>query len=57
MGRQEREMMGRDVLSGASFIGAVGDRVTIRFPRKICLPISITSAIRTQNRGAKRVEV
>jgi hypothetical protein len=34
MGRQEREMMGRDVLSGASFIGAVGDRVTIRFPRK-----------------------
>jgi hypothetical protein len=27
-------MMGQDVLSGASFIGTVGDRVTIRFPRK-----------------------
>jgi hypothetical protein len=34
MGRQEREMMGRDVLSGTSFIDAAGDRVMIRFPRK-----------------------
>jgi hypothetical protein len=34
MGRQEQEMMGRDVLSGASFIGAAGDMVTIHFPKK-----------------------
>jgi hypothetical protein len=27
-------MMGRDVFSGASFIGAVGNSATIRFPRK-----------------------
>jgi hypothetical protein len=26
--------MGQDVLSGTSFIGAAGDRVTIHFPRK-----------------------
>jgi hypothetical protein len=34
MRRQERETMGRDMLSGASFIGAADGRVTIRFPRK-----------------------
>jgi hypothetical protein len=34
MRRQERETMGREVLSGASFIGTTGDNVTIRFPRK-----------------------
>jgi hypothetical protein len=34
MRRQERETMGRDVLSGANFIGATDGRVTIRFPRK-----------------------
>jgi hypothetical protein len=34
MRRQEREAMRRDVLSGASFIGAAGDRVMIHFPRK-----------------------
>jgi hypothetical protein len=34
MRRQEREMMGRDLLSGASFIGVADDRVMIRFPRK-----------------------
>jgi hypothetical protein len=46
MGRQEREMMGRDVLSGASFIGVAGDRVMIRFPRKRYLSVSTTHAIR-----------
>jgi hypothetical protein len=45
MGRQKQEMMGRDVLSGASFIGT-GDMVTIRFPKKMCLSVSTTSAIR-----------
>jgi hypothetical protein len=34
MGRQEREMMGRDMLSVASFIGMVDDRVKIHFVRK-----------------------
>jgi hypothetical protein len=57
MGRQEQEMMGRDVLSSANFIGAAGDMVTICFPKKMCLSVSTTSAIRTQNRGAKRVKV
>jgi hypothetical protein len=57
MGRQEREMMGRDVLSDASFIGAACDMVTIHFPRKRCLSVLTIRAIRTQNRGAKRVEV
>jgi hypothetical protein len=56
MGWQEREMMGRDVLNGASIIGIAGDRVTIRFPRKRYLSISTTHAFRTHNRGAKRVE-
>jgi hypothetical protein len=47
-------MMGRDVLSGTSFIGATCDRVIIHFPRKRCIFVSIARAIRTQNRGAKR---
>jgi hypothetical protein len=34
MRRQEWEMMGRDVLSNASFIGAAGDSVTICFLEK-----------------------
>jgi hypothetical protein len=34
MRRQERETMGRDVLSGTNFIGAIDGRVTICFPRK-----------------------
>jgi hypothetical protein len=34
MRRKEQEMMGRDVLSDASFIGAADGRVTIHFPRK-----------------------
>jgi hypothetical protein len=34
MGRQEREMVGWDVLSATSFIGVAGDRVMICFPRK-----------------------
>jgi hypothetical protein len=34
MGRQEQEIMGRNVLSDASFIGTTGDSVMIRFPRK-----------------------
>jgi ribosomal protein L24E len=36
MRRQEREAMGRDVLSGSGFIGIAGDSMTIRFPRKKC---------------------
>jgi hypothetical protein len=54
MGRQEREMVGRDVLSGTSFIGTTSDSVTIHFPRKMCLSVSTTRAIWTRNRGAKR---
>jgi hypothetical protein len=57
MGRQKQEMMGRDVLSGTSFIDAAGDRVMIHFPRKRWLSVSTARAIRTQNRGAKRGEV
>jgi hypothetical protein len=34
MRRQEREAMGRDVLSDADFIGIAGDSMMIRFPRK-----------------------
>jgi hypothetical protein len=34
MGRQEQEIMGRNVLSDASFIGTTGDSVMICFPRK-----------------------
>jgi hypothetical protein len=34
MRRHEREAMGRDVLSSASFIVIAGDSVTIRFLRK-----------------------
>jgi hypothetical protein len=49
--------MGRDVLSGASFIGAACDSVMIHFLPKRCLSISITHTIRKQNQGAKRVEV
>jgi hypothetical protein len=57
MGRQEWEMMGRDVLSSINFIGVANDRVMIRFPRKRCLSVSTTRVIRTRNRGAKRLEV
>jgi hypothetical protein len=34
MRRQEREAMGRDMLSGADFLGIAGDSVTIHFLRK-----------------------
>jgi hypothetical protein len=34
MRRQEREIMGLDVLSSISFIDTAGDSVMIRFPRK-----------------------
>jgi hypothetical protein len=54
MRRQEREAMRRDVLSGASFIGAAGDRVMIHFPRKRSLSVSTACVIQTQNREAKR---
>jgi hypothetical protein len=57
MARQEREMMGQDMLSGANFIGAAGNSVMIHFPRKMCLSVSTTRAIRMRNRGAKRGEV
>jgi hypothetical protein len=50
-------MMGRDVLSNASFIGAAGDSVTICFPRKRCIFVLTTRTIRTRDRAAKRVEV
>jgi hypothetical protein len=54
MGRQEREMMGWDVLGGASFIGAVSDRAMIRFPIKRCFSVSTAHAIQMRNWGAKR---
>jgi hypothetical protein len=38
MRRQEREVMGRDVLSGASFIGIICDSMMIHFPRKRAFP-------------------
>jgi hypothetical protein len=34
MRRQERETMGRDVISDADFIGIVGNNMMIHFPRK-----------------------
>jgi hypothetical protein len=36
-------MVGRDVLSGTSFIGAAGNRVMIHFPRKM-VPFCFNSA-------------
>jgi hypothetical protein len=54
MRRREREAMGRDVLSDASFIGATGDRLMIRFPRKGAFLFQQPRAIQTRNRGAKR---
>jgi hypothetical protein len=53
MRRQERETMGQDVLSSASFIGTADGRVTIHFPRKMCLSVSTARAIRMRNREAK----
>jgi hypothetical protein len=50
-------MIRRDVLSGVSFIGVVGDSVMFRLPRKRCLSVSTTRAIWTRDRGAKRLEV
>jgi hypothetical protein len=44
-------MMGLDVLS---FILATGDSVMIRLPRKRCLSVSTSHAIRTRDRGAKK---
>jgi hypothetical protein len=38
MRRQEREAMGRDVLSGADFIGIAGGSMTIHFLRKRAFP-------------------
>jgi hypothetical protein len=40
-----------------SFICTVGDNVMIRFPRKRCLFVSTTHAIRPRNRGMKSLEV
>jgi hypothetical protein len=54
MRRREREAMGRDVLSDASFIGATGDRLMIRFPRKGAFLFQQPRAIQTRNQGAKR---
>jgi hypothetical protein len=45
MRRQEREAMGRDVLSSVDFIGIAGDNVIIRFLRKRGISISTTCAI------------
>jgi hypothetical protein len=38
-----------------SFICAGGDSVMIHFPRKKCLSVSTSRAIRTQDRGAKKI--
>jgi hypothetical protein len=54
MRRQEREAMGWDVLSGTDFIGITSNSMMIRFPRKRCLSISTTYAIRMRSRAAKR---
>jgi hypothetical protein len=53
MRRQEREAMGRDVLSGIDLIGIVGDSVMIRFSRKRGPSISTTRAIQMQIREPK----
>jgi hypothetical protein len=46
----------RDLMCSAmlSFICIAGDSMTIRFPRKRCLSVSTTRAIRTWNREAKK---
>jgi hypothetical protein len=49
--------MGFDVLNGAQLYMLACDSVTIRFPRKICLSVSTTHAIRPWNRGMKSLEV
>jgi hypothetical protein len=54
MRRQEREAMGRDVLSSVDFIGIVGNNMMIHFPRKRCLSISTNRAIWMRSRGVKR---
>jgi hypothetical protein len=37
-----------------SFICTVGNHMTIHFPRKRCISVSITHTIRTRDRGAKK---
>jgi hypothetical protein len=38
MRRQEREVLGRDVLSGTNFVGIADDNMTIHFQQKCAFP-------------------
>jgi hypothetical protein len=49
-------VMGLGVHSGTSFICASGDRVMIHFPRKRCISVSPTRAIRMRDCGAEKWE-
>jgi hypothetical protein len=57
MGRQEQEMLGRDVLSDASFIGAAGDSVIIRFPRKSDFLFQLPAHPDAESRSQKGVSL
>jgi hypothetical protein len=49
-------MIGQDMLSGASFIGAAGDRVMIHFPKKVSFCFNHPRNPDAESRS-KRVEV